>query len=147
MSSCECSYLKSTVCKSALYGTYKVATTTVVNKAPKVDGDILTQKVSKGKMRNEILMDVGVYALAQYGYWYLSDSMMMSYEPDMVKDLPINVVENVYKAVIISGVDAIRGKASMNSFIRELLLVSATDFTYQALDGMDNAISTRSVKR
>ncbi len=140
MSDCECSYLKQTVCNSALYGTYKVATTKVVNKAPKSDSNILEEKISKGKLRNEILMDVGVYGLSSYT-WSMWKDQLTGIEPDMFKDIPVDIVKSVYQAGIISLVDWARGKGSINSFIHELLLVSATDFTFSAIDGMDKAAS------
>jgi hypothetical protein len=138
MSSCNCNYLKKTVCNAGLYGTLKVATTKVVGKAPKKDNDVLTQKVSSGKMRNEILMDVAAYGAAQYGWWYLAENAM-SYQPEMFADLPINLMEDLYKAGIITLIDAARGKATINSFIHELLLVGATDFTFKAIDSMDSS--------
>lgn len=146
MSSCECSYLKNTVSNTALYGTYKMITTKVVNKAPKQDTDVLSEKVSKGKFKNEILMDMGAYALAQYGYWYMKDNLL-GYEPDMVRDLPINVVENVYKAGIIALVNYLRGEGNLNTFIRELMLVSAVDATYQIVNMPMATIETGSRRR
>lgn len=142
MSSCECSYLKKTICDSALYGTYKVATTKVVNKAPKSDKGVLEEKVSKGKLRNEILMDVGVYGLSSYT-WNMWKDKMMGYEPEIMKDVPIDVMKSVYQAGIISLVDMLRGQGSMNRFIHELLLVSATDMTFNLIDGMEKPNESR----
>jgi hypothetical protein len=133
-SPCNCNYLKTTVAKSTLYGTYKIASTKVVSKAPKTDGDILTNKVSKGKLRNELLMDIATYGAATYLWWYMKDYTALYSE--MVKDLPLDVVGDVYKAGVISLVDFARGKGSINGFIHELLLVAATDVTYSALDAM-----------
>lgn len=131
---CPCSYLKKTVSKASLYGMGKVATTKLVSKAPKSE-DVVMEKVSKSKFKNEIFTSVGAYIAATYGWWYMQD-MAQSYEPTSLSGLPIDVVGDVYKAAIIELVNFLMGKGSMNGFLHELLLVGVTDVAYNSLDMM-----------
>lgn len=134
---CECTYLKKTLCESAIYGMGKAATMDITKtKSKKSKDGVLTEKVGKSEWKKELFTSVGAYALSQYGYWYLKDGMM-SYEPTVFQGLPIDVVKDVYQAFIIEMVNGImKGKFSMNSFLHELLLTGGADIVYNQIGKM-----------
>jgi tRNA(Ile2) C34 agmatinyltransferase TiaS len=137
MSDCKCSSLKKAVCNASLYGMLKAASMDVVKKAPKKDKDIITEKVSKGKWKSELLGSVVAYGGAQMMYGYTDmGTMFYGYEPEAVKGLPIDVAADVYKAAIIELVNYFMGRGSISGFLHELLLVGGADVVYNSVSKM-----------
>lgn len=130
MTDCGCSYARKALNNTALYGIGKALSYKIENKKPKVENEVVMEKVGKSEYRKDLAMALGSYAVAQYGWWYLFMNYASSMESSMSgMNIGINVPEVIYKAGIIELISFMsKGELSAKSFLHELLIISGAEF-------------------